>query len=348
MGNRPTIADIAKRVGVSPGAVSFALNGRPGVSEQTRARILETAREMNWRPHRAARALGGAQAGVVGLVLARDPRTLGSEQFYTQILYGMQDVLSAGSSAVQMQLVRDTAAEIDLYRHWASEHRVDGLVLVDLQLDDPRIEVIRELAIPAVTLGLPATPSTVGPSAEAGQLTSVWADDAEAMTTIVDYLAALDHRRIAHVAGPPVYVHTARRAAALREQATARGLTAAESVPTDFSDAQGAAATRALLSRADRPTAIIYDSDLMAAAGLGVALEMGIDVPRRLSIVSFDDSVLTRIVHPALTCLSRDTYALGAQVATSLLAAIANPSSRESIRTETPRLVVRGSTTRPT
>ncbi|MFF5083271.1 LacI family DNA-binding transcriptional regulator [Actinoplanes sp. NPDC000266] len=338
MGNRPTIADIAKRVGVSPGAVSFALNGRPGVSEQTRARILEVAREMNWRPHRAARALGGAQAGVVGLVLARDPRTLGSEQFYTQILYGMQDMLSAHSSAVQMQLVRDTGAEIDLYRHWASEHRVDGLVLVDLQLDDPRIAVVRELGLPAVTLGLPGEPD---------QLPSVWADDAEAMITIVDYLAALDHRRIAHVAGPPVYLHTVRRTAALRAQVTERGLHAGESVPTDFSDAQGAAATRALLSRADRPTAIVYDSDLMAAAGLGVALEMGIEVPRQLSIVSFDDSVLTRIVHPALTCLSRDTHALGAQVATTLLQAIADPSSRESVRTETPRLVVRGSTARP-
>jgi DNA-binding LacI/PurR family transcriptional regulator len=336
--NRPTIADIAKRVGVSPGAVSFALNGRPGVSEQTRARILEVAREMNWRPHRAARALGGSQAGAVGLVLARDPRTLGSEHFYTQILYGMQEALSARSIAVQMQLVRDTAAEIALYRDWASEHRVDGLVLVDQQVTDPRIAVVRELGIPAVTLGRPA---------EENMLASVWADDYEAMTTIVDYLAALDHRRIAHVAGPPIYQHTARRMRALREHGATRGLAATESLPTDFSDAQGAAATRTLLSRARPPTAIVYDSDLMAAAGLGVALEMGVPVPRALSIVSFDDSVLTRIVHPALTSLARNTYALGAQVAESLLAVIADPSSLLSVRTETPHLVVRASTARP-
>jgi DNA-binding LacI/PurR family transcriptional regulator len=335
--NRPTIADIAKRVGVSPGAVSFALNGRPGVSEQTRARILEVAREMNWRPHRAARALGGSQAGAVGLVLARDPRTLGSEHFYTQILYGMQETLSARSIAVQMQLVRDTGAEIALYRDWASEHRVDGLVLVDQQVSDPRIAVVRELGIPAVTLGLPA---------EENMLASVWADDYEAMTTIVDYLAALDHRRIAHVAGPPIYQHTARRMRALREHGAARALAATESLPTDFSDAQGAAATRALLSRPRPPTAIVYDSDLMAAAGLGVALEMGVPVPRALSIVSFDDSVLTRIVHPALTSLARNTYALGAQVAESLLAVIADPSSLLSVRTETPHLVVRASTAR--
>ncbi|WP_306214797.1 LacI family DNA-binding transcriptional regulator [Actinoplanes sp. RD1] len=337
MGNRPTIADIAQRVGVSPGAVSFALNGRPGVSEQTRARILEVAREMNWRPHRAARALGGSQAGAVGLVLARDPRTLGSEQFYTQILYGMQDALSARSFAVQMQLVRDTEAEIALYRDWASEHRVDGLLLVDLQVDDPRPAILDELRLPFVTLGSTGDPGRP----------SVWADDAAAMVTIVDYLATLGHRHVAHVSGPPIYRHTARRVAALHEHAVLRGLDAGESVSTDFSDAQGAAATRALLSRPRPPTAIIYDSDLMAAAGLGVALELGVRVPRSLSIVSFDDSVLTRIVHPQLTCLSRDTYALGAQVAESLLQLVADPATGHSIQAETPRLVVRGSTARP-
>ena len=67
---------------------------------------------------------------------------------------------------------------------------------------------------------------------------------------------------------------------------------------------------------------------------------------KALSIVSFDDSVLTSIVHPQLTCLSRDTYAFGAQVAQSLLAAIADPSARTSVQTETPRLLVRGSTAR--
>ena len=58
---RPTIADIAARAGVSPGAVSFALNNRPGVSDATRARIRDIAREMHWRPHSAARALGEVQ-----------------------------------------------------------------------------------------------------------------------------------------------------------------------------------------------------------------------------------------------------------------------------------------------
>ncbi|WP_327070419.1 LacI family transcriptional regulator [Kitasatospora sp. NBC_01250] len=335
---RPTIADIARQAGVSKGAVSFALNGRPGVSEETRTRILRVAEEMKWRPHSAARALGGARAGAVGLVLARPARTLGLEPFFAQLLSGLQAGLSVHSTALQLLVVEDTAAEIEVYRRWASEHRVDGFVLVDLQVRDPRIEVLEELGMPTVVLGGPG---------KHGRLPSVWADDREAMLSIVEYLAALGHRRIAHLAGLPAFQHTQRRIRALRDAAKRLGLTEALSLPTDFSDAEGAAATRTLLARRERPTAIIYDSDVMAVAGLGVATEMGVAVPAELSVVSFDDSVLARIVHPPLTALSRDTFTLGEQVARTLLAVIDDPESAADLKTPTPRLTVRESTAMP-
>ncbi|MEV6109490.1 LacI family DNA-binding transcriptional regulator [Streptomyces sp. NPDC051940] len=335
---RPTIAEIAKRAGVSPGAVSFALNGRPGVSEATRARILKVAEDLNWHPHSAARALGGARAGAVGLVVARPARTIGVEPFFGQLTAGLQAGLSVRSVALQQMTVEDTPAEIGVYRRWVSERRVDGFVLVDLQVRDPRVAVLEELGVPSVVLG--------GPGRHGG-LPSVWADDREAMLSLVDYLAALGHRRIAHLAGLPQFQHTQRRMRALKDSAKRHGLVGVESVPTDFSDAQGAAATRTLLSRPERPTALIYDSDVMAVAGLGVAAEMGVPVPRELSVVSFDDSVLTRIVHPSITALSRDTFALGEQVARALLAAIDDPESARNVRTATPRLTVRESTAPP-
>ncbi|MFD7977997.1 LacI family DNA-binding transcriptional regulator [Streptomyces sp. NPDC059071] len=336
---RPTIADIAREAGVSKGAVSFALNGRPGVSEATRERILRVAERMNWRPHSAARALGGARAGAVGLVLARPARTIGLEPFFGQLLSGLQAALSARGTALQLLVVEDTAAETEVYRRWTSEHRVDGFVLVDLQVRDPRIPVLEELGVPAVVLG--------GPGRH-GRLPAVWADDREAMTSIVEYLAALGHRRIAHLAGMPSFQHTQRRIRAVRDAARRLGLDEAVSVPTDFSDAEGAAATRALLARPGRrPTAIVYDSDVMAVAGLGVAAEMGVAVPGEVSVVSFDDSALARIVHPSLTALSRDTFALGEQVATALLAVIDDPSSAQDVRNPTPRLTVRESTAAP-
>ncbi|NUR83482.1 MAG: LacI family DNA-binding transcriptional regulator [Nonomuraea sp.] len=333
---RPTIDDIARRVGVSRGAVSFALNGRPGVSEETRAKILRAAEEMNWRPHSAARALGGARAQAAGLVIARPARTIGVEPFFAHLLSGLQAGLSARGVALHLLIVEDTAAEIGVYRLWASEHRVDGFILVDLKVRDPRVAVLESLGVPAVVLG--------GPGRH-GSLSSVWADDREAMLSIVDYLAALGHVRIAHVAGLPSFRHTQRRIRALRDRSAAGGLEVT-SVPTDFSDAEGARATRSLLSRGGRPTAIVYDSDVMAVAGLGVAAEMGVSVPGELSIVAFDDSVLNRIVHPALTALSRDTFTLGERVATTLLETLAEPGRVLNVRTETPILTIRGSTGR--
>ncbi|WP_327091959.1 LacI family transcriptional regulator [Nonomuraea sp. NBC_01738] len=332
---RPTIDDIARKVGVSRGAVSFALNGRPGVSEETRARILAAAEEMNWRPHSAARALGGARAQAAGLVIARPARTIGVEPFFAHLLSGLQAGLSAAGVALHLLIVEDTAAEIEVYRAWAREHRVDGFILVDLQVSDPRIAVLDDLGVPAVVLG--------GPGRHGG-LSSVWADDREAMLSIADYLAALGHTRLAHVAGMPGFRHTQRRIRALRDAARRLDLAEVVSVPTDFSDAEGAAATRALLSRAVRPSAIVYDSDVMAVAGLGVAAEMGVRVPGELSIVAFDDSVLNRIVHPALTALSRDTFTLGEQVAATLLETIADPGNPREVKTPTPRLTVREST----
>lgn len=334
---RPTIADIARQAGVSKGAVSFALNGRPGVSELTRARILEIAEQMQWRPHSAARALGQSRADSIGLVIARPARTLGIEPFFAQIVSGLQSGLSTHSISLQLLIVEDTAAELEVYKRWNSEHRVDGVVLVDLVVRDPRIAAVEELGLPAVVIG--------GRGGN-GTLPSVWADDRAAMLSIVEYLAAIGHRRIAHVAGMPNFQHTQRRIRALRDAAPRLGLTTT-SVPTDFSDAEGAATTRRLLSSAERPTAIVYDSDVMAVAGLGVAMEMGVSVPGELSVVAFDDSVLTQLMHPALTALSRDTSELGRQAAALLLELLSDPAAAISRKTATPTLTVRESTARP-
>lgn len=338
MAERLTIGDIARRAGVSKGAVSFALNGRPGVSEETRQRILAIADEMSWRPHSAARALGRAKAQLCGLVWARPARTLGVEPFFAQMISGLQAALSIGSVGLQLLIVEDVDAELEVYRRWSSEHRVDGVVLFDLRVGDRRIAEIERLQMPCVVLG--GTPKH-------GRLSTVWVDDRAAMVSIVEYLAGLGHRRIAHIAGMSEFLHVQRRMRALRDSAPALGLESAFTRTTDFSDTEGAAATRELLSGPQRPSAIIYDSDVMAVAGLAVAMEMGVSVPHDVSLVAFDDSALTRMMHPAITALTRDTFALGELVGKALLEQSADPGQVRHVRAPMPRLVVRESTAPP-
>jgi DNA-binding LacI/PurR family transcriptional regulator len=334
---RPTIADIARRAGVSKGAVSYALNGQPGVSEATRRRIVAIAEEIGFNPNIAARALSASTSNAVGLALCRPARTLGMEPFFMELISGVEGELSARSYALTLQVVASVEDEIAVYRRWWGERRVDGVLICDLRIDDGRIEVLEKLQLPAVVIG--------GPSGTGG-LGNVWSDEAAALVETVEYLAALGHRRIARVGGLPELQHTEIRSRAFADACRRMGLGKATTVSSDYSGEEGARATRRLLSGRDRPTAIIYDNDVMAIAGLGVAQEMGLTVPADLSIVAWDDSPLCRLVHPPLTALSRDIPAYGALAARRLLGAIGNEPPA-SVQNETARLTVRGSTAPP-
>ena len=198
----------------------------------------------------------------------------------------------------------------------------------------------------AERLGLPVV--AVGHPSLTGGLTSVWTDDATAVTEAVRYLAALGHRRIARVGGAAALGHTTIRTAAFDEAAGTLALAGAWQVATDFSGDAGARATRSLLTAApaDRPTAIVYDNDIMAVAGLSVAAEMGLGCRRDVSLLAWDDSQLCRLTHPTLSAMSHDVHGFGAEVARTLFGVITGggPGSHP---VPTPVLTPRGSTAPP-
>ncbi|GAA5023825.1 LacI family DNA-binding transcriptional regulator [Kitasatospora paranensis] len=340
MSVRTTVRDVASRAGVSPAAVSLALNDRPGVAPPTRARILAAAAELGWSPSRAARTLARAtpDTGAVGLVIARPARQLGLEPFYMEFISGIESVLADRSASLLLRLVRDRDQETAVHRTWWKARRVAGSVLVDLTENDPRIPALARLGLPTVVAGHPGL---------AGSGThAVWTDDDAAIEEVVRYLALLGHRRIARVGGDPTLGHTAIRTRALARITAELGLEAARSLPTDFSGQAGARATRVLLASARRPTAIIYDNDIMAVAAVAVAAEFGLDVPRDLSIVAWDDSQLCRLTHPTLTAMSHDVHGFGAQVTRSLFDLI-DRRPAPSGPAPTPVLVPRGSSAPP-
>lgn len=330
---RPTIADVAKRAGVTKAAVSFALNGQPGVSEVTRQRILVIAAELGFQPSSAARALSDGRAAAFGLVIDRPASTLGVEPFFMQLIAGIQAELSGDHIALLLTTVEDQRAEIELYRSWWAQRRIDGVFLVDLQVRDRRVPALQELRLPAVVFGSPRG---------SGHLPAVWQDDVAATRMVVDHLVGLGHRRIARVGGIPRYWHTRLRSQAFEEVAQSAGIEAV-SVESDYTGEHGAEATKALLIGPTPPTAILYDNDLMAVSGLSIATQMGIDVPAALSIVAWDDSILCELVHPAITALRRDIAAIGAAGA-RLLTALADGEPASDLAEASPQLTIRAST----
>ncbi|MBO3732475.1 LacI family DNA-binding transcriptional regulator [Glycomyces niveus] len=344
MARRVTIADIAAAAGVSKGAVSYALNGRPGVSEATRTKILAIAAEMGFVPNRAARSLSVSSAQTVGIALRRPARTIGIEPYFMELISGIEATLSGGSFGLTLQIVGTVQEELEVYRRWWAERRVDGVFLCDLGTSDLRLDFVADLGLPAVAVGGPV---------EGARFPAVWHDDVEPSRDILEYLYTLGHRRVARIAGIPGLLHTAIRDEACAETAAGLDFESATMVHSDYTGEQGAQITRRLLSSANRPTAIVYDNDVMAVAGLGVAHELGLEIPEQLSLVAWDDSPLCRLTHPALTSLTRDIPAYGAKCAEVLLTLIGaaeasappGPEARAfSVQCKPAQLSPRGST----
>ncbi|MDQ6774346.1 MAG: LacI family transcriptional regulator [Candidatus Dormibacteraeota bacterium] len=310
---RPTIEDVARAASVSTGAVSYAFNGRPGVADETRVRIMSAARDLGWRPSASARALVHSRSRAVGLVMSRPAALLESDPFFVRFLAGVETALAEIDYALLLQVVESgEAREHECYERLAAAHRVDGVFLTDMRLNDPRFGLLRELGLATVGVGQPV-----------GDVDFPWigVDDAQGVAQIVAHLLELGHERLAYVGGPPGYVHSIHRERGWREELAVAGLTGPAEVG-DFSEAGGARATYRLLRSARRPTAIVYANDLMAVAGMAVARELDIRVPGHLSIASFDDIPLAAYVSPQLTTVRADVPAWGREAAKLLVAEI--------------------------
>jgi DNA-binding LacI/PurR family transcriptional regulator len=331
---RPTINDVARAAGVSKGAVSFALHDRPGVAPATRARILEVAKELGWTPSARARALSVSKALTVGLVMARQPETLRADPFFPSFIAGVETVLSDRGYALLLQLVPDTDNARQSYRRLADEGRVDGVFLTDLLVADERPALLAELGLPAVILG---------PDIDDPYWPVVGADDAPGIIAAVKHLIGLGHTRIAHVGGPSGVVHGVSRRDAWARTLREAGLPESPCVETDFSAESGAAATRQLLDLAEPPTAVIYANDVMAMAGLSLAVSRGVQVPGQLSIVGFDDTEIAAHLQPALTSVRQDAIAWGRAAAIRLLELI-DGTDPTPVALAPSTLVVRAST----
>lgn len=312
--NRVTIAGLADQLGISKASVSYALNGQRGVSAETREKVLVLARELGWYPSSSARALSHARTSVIGIVLSREPEMIGAEPYYMSLLAGIESVLGATDMSLLLRMVgAEGRRDLAVYERWAGERRVDGVILFDHLIQDPRLELLGRLQLPFVLHGA---------SVELPGTTCTTVDQDEDAATLVNHLHRLGHRRIAHVTGPLTLIHEKARLAAVLRHAGEHGVEVTD-VESDYTLEGAAVATHALLAAPARPTAIIYGNDLMAMGGITALKSAQVSVPAAVSVVSWDDSILCQVGSPAVTALQRDPQEQGRRSARLLLAVIA-------------------------
>ena len=330
---RTRLADLARQAGVSTATVSRVLNGKPGVSAETRQAVLAALDVLGYeRPEK----LRTRSAGLVGLVVPE----LTNPVFPTFAQF-IESMLSARGYTPLLCTQSPGGTTEDDYVEMLLEHRVDGIVFVsglhaDTTAARERYHRLRGLGLPIVL---------VNGYAEGVDAPFISTDDDAAMGLAVRHLVSLGHRRIGVAIGPDRFVPARRKVAAfareLREQLGVEDVTP-HVVTTLFTVEGGQAAASELLATGH--TAIVCGSDLMALGAIRAARARGLRVPDDVSVVGFDDSPLIAFTDPPLTTIRQPVLAMGEAAVSTLVAEIGGmPGPRTELLFH-PELVVRGST----
>jgi LacI family transcriptional regulator, galactose operon repressor len=328
-----TISDVARHAGVAPSTVSYVLSGKRAISTTTRQRVLSSISTLGYHPHAGARSLASNRSNVIALVL---PLRAG---MHVPVL--MQFAVSVVTTARQFDhdvlLVTSDEGPGGL-RRIAASSLVDGLILMDVELHDPRVPLLRTLERPSVLIGYPAEPAG---------LTCVDLDFYRAGRACVEHLAGLGHRELA-LLGAPAAVYErgtgfARRTmAGFLDTAAASGL-GAQAGPCE--EGASAVAQRVIELFADRPgvTGVVVHNEAVVEHLLGALRMVGRRVPEDVSVVAICPDEVAERATPALTSVLIPAEEVGTQAVRLLMRKLDDQRVPDSSLLP-PRLTVRSST----
>jgi DNA-binding LacI/PurR family transcriptional regulator len=325
---RATIRDVGRVARVSHQTVSRVINGENCITPQTRAKVERAIAALGFRPSHIARSLVSRSTKTIGLVMGDV-----ASPFFPDVVRGAEDVLSeAGYCLILSNSSRDPARELRNVRHLL-ERSTDGLILGAPQsAPDELRDLAERAAVPMVFLNR---------DVKGAHVASVWIDWRAATTEVVTYLGELGHRRMALVVPSRDEIRFANREDWYRWALGRAHLGPDPSLifHAPITIEGGCQAGRRLLARADRPTAAICHSDVMAIGLLQACSELGVRVPGDLSVVGWDDVPYASLVTPPLTTVRVPRHDLGQAAARRLLDLIAGrpaadprPLSLELIR----------------
>lgn len=332
---RATLSDVAALAGVSPKTVSRVLNGEPHVTPALRDRVHAIARQLNYVPNRAAQRLAGGRSFLIALVFEKP-----SASYVVELQMGALERLEGEPYSLivlPVRSVREAAGNIvPLLRPTA----VDGVVLAPPASDEPQLlDALLADGLPFARIA-PTRLLDIGPS--------TMIDDVGAARELAEHVIGLGHRAIGIIKGDPGHASSEARLLGYTQAIRGAGLTVRfdwiES--GDYTHESGIAAARRLLRGPERPTAILAQNDEMAVGAAVAARELGLELPRDLTIVGFDDTEVSRIVWPRLTTIHQPVQAM-AHTATDMLLTLLNGGRPEPVCMLRHRLLIRESAAAP-
>ncbi|WP_329560361.1 LacI family DNA-binding transcriptional regulator [Kitasatospora sp. NBC_01266] len=302
-----TLAEVARRAGVSTATASRVLSRSAPVSAPVAARVVAAARELSYVRRRAPR---GRDTGVVAVVVFADPLRYHADPFHLRLLTGLRQAATGLERELALFNVPERAHRPALLRHLCGGH-VDGVLLVGAWEDAELPRLLRAADVPVVSVGRPVRAGTVA-YVDVANLTGA-------------RLAALrlcesGRRSVATIAGPPGTAVGADRLAGYRQAVTEAGPVVRSVVAYgDFSGASGEHAMLRLLQQRPYLEAVFVASDPMAIGALRALRRLGRRVPEQVAVIGFDDVPAAALARPQLTTVHQPVEQLGARALEMLL-----------------------------
>lgn len=310
MREKTTTLDIARRAGVSRTTVSFILNNTPGknISEETRQKVLQAVEELDYLPNETARSLAMRKHRSIALCICYN-HYLFSDAYVIRLVEGMTPVLNKHRVQLVIQSLRLSQSN---YLELAERDDVEGIILFNTHDNDEGLSELVKSNFPVVAIG----------SIAEGTILQVDIDNRQAAHRATSHLLELGHRRIAMIVhAPMVYYAAKHRQLGYRQALEEAGITYRKELvrTAGFSEASGKEEMQELLKAKPLPTAVFAGNDTVGYGALQAVREAGLTVPEDISILGFDDNLLSRYLNPPLTTMSVPASALGGTAARQLI-----------------------------
>ncbi len=303
--NHKTIEHVAKKAGVSMMTVSRAISAPDSVRPATREKIYKVINAIGYRPHPVASALAkkNTRVGIIGVCLPSH-HFLFTVDYYLRLFRGIEDAVEKrGYDLLIYNTIKKSGGAVD-YARFQTCGFVDGLIVVAPPVGDPNLDQLCHINAPFIIAS--ARPVKKG-------MSFVDADNRQGAFAAVEHLVKLGHRRIATIAGDLTSSNGIDRVAGYRKAMKKHGLAIHDEliVSGDWQLDEGYQAMKKLLALKKKPTAVFCANDFMAVMAMRAIREAGMNVPRDIAIVGYDDNDFCIEKRPPLTSVRQPCYEMG-------------------------------------
>lgn len=328
-----TIKDVAKEANVSPSTVSRAIAGSPRISEETKKRINEAIKKLNYHPNAIARSLANKSTKVIGVVLPKEAKDLFKNPFFIQAMTGISTYVEKCGYYIMYTFCKTEEDELEHIKDYINSNLVDGVILTVARLRDKSIKYLQEIDFPFVVIGRPEDTKNV-----------LWVDNDNfnAMYSVVSKLLLKGHKEIAFLGANSELTVSKDRLSGYRQAHKIHGVDINENIILQVEDFTEALAYKAIeeLLNTERPTAIVATDDFLAFGANSYLTEKSIN---GIAMVGFNNTLLAEYQKPSLTSVDINAEKIGYYAAKLLIDKLENNIEERHYIIET-NLVEREST----